>query len=221
MIHYFTKTVALGFWAVLLLPAVSKADAIFSNLGTSPIYDISEGNIVGNDFVGDNLAEGSTFTPLSPKTFASLSLALSCNLDSCPDAYTVSLNSDSGFDSPGTVIESFLGAGNSLGQLNVNNPLSVFNSVLMPSLSVGTQYWVVVSSDLNNSITWNFNSTGDSSDQAISTDGGATWFSPSSLTPGAYEVDGVATSATPEPGAFWLLSVGLSSFLLLRRSARA
>ncbi len=76
-------------------------------------------------------------------------------------------------------------------------------SVAHPTLTAGTQYWITVSSSVNFAIAWNDNSTGDASDQAISSDGGASWFSPSGMTPSAYEVDG-ATSV-PEPSTTILL----------------
>jgi hypothetical protein len=78
---------------------------------------------------------------------------------------------------------------------------------------VDTQYWVTVSSGISDSIAWNLTSTGDLSDEAISSDGGATWFSPSGLTPGAVQVNG-ATAPVPEPSSLGLLATGL---LLLAR----
>jgi hypothetical protein len=216
MTRHFAVEVALGLCVLLYLPAVSSAATIFTNLGAGNSYDITEGNFVGNDFVGDNLTEGDTFTPTTSAAFGSLDIALSCSIASCPDSYTVSLTQDSGADSPGTAIESFVGSGLLLGQLNVDNPLVVLNSVLTPTLTAGTQYWITVSTDLNNSIIWNFNNTGDTSDQAISSDGGATWFSPSGLTPGAYQVNGTVSSVTtPEPGTFALL-MGVLPLLFVR-----
>ena len=53
---------------------------------------------------------------------------------------------------------------------------------------------------------------GDASSQAISTDGGTTWFSPSGLTPGAYAVFGTA-AAVPEPSTLVLLSSGVVGLL--------
>jgi hypothetical protein len=205
--------------ATLLSPEVSLAGVIFSNLGTSPVYDITQGNTIGNDFVGDILAEGDTFTPTVTSAFGGVELALSCTLTTCPDSYTVSLDQDSGADTPGTVIESFSGVGTSLGQLNVNNPLVVFNSVLKPTLTAGMQYWVTVATDSNNAIAWNLNTGGDMSDEALSPDGGATWAVLGNQ-PGAYQVDSVVTSGVPEPGAFWLLAGGLSWCLARRLTSR-
>ena len=216
MTRHFTS-ISVAFCLSLLLPAISAASTIYSNFGAGQSYDITEGNLVGNDFSGDNLGEGDTFTPAATAKFGSLDIALSCSVASCPDPFTVTLSTDSGSDSPGAVIESFTDSGVKLGALNVNNAPLVFNSVSMPTLTAGTQYWVTVATDLSNSISWNLNSTGDTSDQAISSDGGATWFSPSGLTPGAYEVDSTVTT-TPEPGPMALLVFGLPLAWLFRRS---
>jgi hypothetical protein len=218
MTRHFTASIALGFCVSFLLPAVSMASAIFTNFGSGQSYNISAGNAVGNGFTFDGsvFAEGSTFTPAANAKFGSLDIALSCAF-SCPDPFTVALSRDGG-DQPGTVIESFAVAGASLGALGVNNPPLVLNSALLPTLTAGTQYWVTVSADLNNAIAWNLNSTSDISNQAISVDGGASWFSPSGLTPGAYEVDSQSTAGVPEPGSFVLLATALS-FCLMRRFA--
>jgi hypothetical protein len=205
---------ALSSWGAVAAP-------IFSNFGPSQSYDTTQGLFVGNAFDGNNYAEGSTFTPSANTTFGSLSLALSCFTSSCSKTFTVSLNQDSGSDSPGTVIESFTRSGTLLGGLGAQNAPLVFSSALLPTLTSGGQYWVTVSSDISNSIVWNSNTTGDVSDQAISTDGGATWFSPSGLTPGAYEVDSIAT-AVPEPSTWALMILGFAGvgFMAYRRKTK-
>jgi hypothetical protein len=179
-------------------PAVASADTIFSNFGAGFAYNASEGNVVGNAFDGNDYAEGDTFTPSSTVTFGSLRIALSC-FSGCPapDAFLVSLTVDNG-DQPGTVLESFGVAGSSLGLFGAHNAPLVLNSAVKPLLIAGNQYWVTVAADAKDSIEWNLNSTGDPSDQAISTDNASTWFSPSGQTPGAYEVDS-ASSPVPEP----------------------
>ncbi|MBV8728250.1 MAG: hypothetical protein JO336_00430 [Acidobacteriia bacterium] len=197
----------------LFLPPLSNADIVFSNFGPSFAYNTSGGNDVGNAFDGNNYAEGDTFTPGHTDVFADLRIALSCFV-SCPSPFTVDLTANSG-DQPGAVIESFSVLGTSLGPLGANNPPVLLTSVLKPTLTAGTQYWVTVSSTLADSITWNWNTTGDTSDQAISTDGGSTWFSPSGLTPSAYQIDG--TTAVPEPGLFWLSAAGFAICMLRRR----
>ena len=146
----------------------------------------------------------------SAANFGSVSLALSCFFV-CPDNYTVDLTADAGAQ-PGAVIESFTLSGAALGAVGNNNPLVVANSVLHPLLTAGTAYWITTSSPLSDSITWNFNSTGDTSPEAISTDGGTTWFSPSGFTPGALEVDPV-----PEPAAALLFGSAMLVLAVRRR----
>jgi len=211
----------MGVCALLLAaPAVSRADTVvFSNFGAGSSYNTIVANSVGNAFDGNNYGEGDTFTPTSTTKLSSIDIALSCLFaGGCPDAFTVALDTSSG-DAPATVVESFSVAGTSLGLLGSSNAPIVLTSVLDPTLTSGTQYWVTVTSDLNDSIGWNLNSTTDTSDEAISTDGGATWFSPSGLTPGAYEVNGASskTPPVPEPSSLGLMMSGLLSLAAGRR----
>jgi len=208
MNHRSAILTGMGVWTLLFAASsVSRADVVlFSNFGPSFGYNTTGGNPVGNAFDGNNYAQGDTFTPTTSANFSSLDIALSCAF-ACPDNFTVSLDANSS-DAPGAALETFAVAGPSLGALGANNPPLILNSVMHPLLTAGTQYWVTVASDLSNSIAWNWNSTSDTSDEAVSTDGGATWFSPSGLTPGAYQVNGVQSTTTPEPSASWFL-IGL------------
>jgi len=212
----------MGVCALLLAaPAVSRADTVvFSNFGAGSSYNTSVANPVGNAFDGNNYGEGDTFTPTSTTKLSSIDIALSCfSAGLCPDAFTVSLDTSSG-DAPSTVLESFSVAGTSLGLFGSSNAPIVLTSILDPTLTSGTQYWVTVTSDLNDSIGWNLNSTGDPSDEALSFDGGASWFSPSGQTPGAYEVNGASSTTTPpvpEPSSLGLMMTGLLSLAAGRR----
>jgi hypothetical protein len=205
--------------AATLLSA-SQASIIFTNLGPGKSYDVTQGNPVGNDFAGDNAAQGDTFTPTVTATLTSIELALSCVV-SCPapESFTVAITKSSA-DAPAAVIESFSFNGITLGGLGNNNPLLTAPSALHPVLTAGTQYWITVSSSVSFAIAWNDNSTGDPSDQAISSDGGVTWFSPSGMTPSAYEVDGTTSSGVPEPSTTVLFgSAVLFGLFALRRPA--
>jgi hypothetical protein len=213
---------SIGVWTLLFSASVvSHADTVlFSNFGAGLSYNTSASNPVGNAFDGNLYAEGDSFRPSSSTQFSSLDIALSCLYASGrPDNFTISITGDIG-DQPAMPLESFVVSGSSLGLLGASNAPLVLNSVAKPSLMVGTRYWVTVSSDMNDSIAWNLNSTGDTSDEANSSDGGATWFSPSGLTPGAFEVDG-ATTPVPELGSFALLLNGLTLLAVGRAASKS
>jgi hypothetical protein len=213
MMHGSARLATLGLLALLFAaPAVSRADVVlFTNFGPSLGYDTGGGGPVGNAFDGNNYGEADSFLSSATDKLSSIDIALGCfYTGGCPDSFTVALDSNSG-GHPGAALESFSVSGSGLGVFgNPNTPL-VLTSVLMPTLTAGTEYWVSVTSDLNDSVVWGFNSTSDPLSQALSTDGGATWFAPSGQTPGALEVNGVTSTAPviPEPPSVALLATGL------------
>jgi hypothetical protein len=196
--------------SLFTVPALSSTVAVvYSNFGPGSSYDTSQGNPVGNAFDGNDYAEGGTFVLSGDAIFNSLRIALSC-FAFCPDPFSVTLNQDAG-NQPGAPLETFAVPAGVLGPLGSNNPLLLLNSVLNPALTPATRYWITVSADLNDSIAWNLNSISDPAAQAISIDGGSTWFSPSGNTPGAFEVTGIV----PEPASLGLvLSAGVLLGLL-------
>jgi hypothetical protein len=202
---------------VFVVPSVAGASTIFDNFGPGLTYDINSGNTVGNAFDGNDYAEGNTFTSPLSGIFQSLRIALSCAF-SCPDLFSVFLTTDAG-NQPGAVLENFSVAGGVLGPIGTNNAPLVLNSVVLPQLIVGHQYWVAVAGPLTDTISWNLNTTGDVSDQAISSDNAATWFAPSGNTPGALQVNAAAT--VPEPGSSALLIGGGLLLSVIRRRRRS
>jgi hypothetical protein len=213
---YFSLVARLGIWICLVAaPARSPAATmIYSNFGTGS-YNISQGNPVGNAFDGNDYAEGDTFVLSGDAIFDSLRIALSC-FGSCTDPFLVTLTRDAG-NQPGPALETFTIPSGALGTMGTSNPPLVLNSVVGPALSSGTRYWITVRAGLNDSIDWNLNSSGDAAAEAISSDAGATWFSPSGNTPGAFEVRGIVA----EPGGLgFMLSAGLLFGLGAARKVR-
>ncbi len=213
MIHI-KRNIVLASVLAAALAGGASADVIFTNFGAGMSYNTGLGNPVGNDFAGDNVAEADSFIPTTNARVQSLALALSCVV-SCPasDNFTITLAANNG-GSPGAAIENFVFTSTLLGSLGSNNASIIATSVLDPILQHGTEYWVIVKSTPNYAIAWNLNSTGDMSPQASSTDGGATWLSPSGMTPSALQVNG---TLIPEPSAGLLLASGLLGLAILRR----
>jgi hypothetical protein len=198
---------------LFMFSCVSRADDIlFNNFGPAQSYNTGIGNPVGNAFDGNNYAAGDTFTPLLTESFSSLTIALSC-FSVCPDNFDVSLTRSAG-GAPGAVLTSFLVPGASLSAFGANHTPLVLNATVNPMLIAGTQYWITVSSDLNDSIAWNLNSSGDLAPHALSLDGGLTWFSPSGQTPGAFEVQGrEGVKTIPEPDSLTLVLTSMMAVI--------
>lgn len=218
----FVKGLLVVSLAGFAVPSGASASSIFSNFGPGSSYDLNDANPVGNDFAGDNAAEADSFIPTSNQQFESLGVALSCIVNcSSGQNFTISLDADLG-GSPGAGIETFTFTGVTLGTLGSDNSLIIANSILQPTLLAGITYWVEISSTTNYALAWNWNSTGDTSSQASSTDGGATWLAPSGQTPSALEVDGPSPvlSAEPAPGVMLGLGIIAICISMLRRSPR-
>jgi PEP-CTERM motif len=207
---------SLGVWAlVLAAPSAAQASTIlFTNYGGGFSYNTTDGNPLGNDFVGDNVAQGDSFKPLVTDSVDLVRISLS---DFVPNSsnvapITVELTADAG-GLPGAVLESWTIAPGTLGSLGVNNPPVALTSLLHPTLSTANTYWLTASTTVDDSIAWNLNSTGDVHHTASSYDAGATWFSSAAtdLTPGAFDVEGPSSTApVPEPGTLMLLASGLA-----------
>lgn len=216
MTHRFALVTSIGVW-VLLLAAPALADiVVFSNFDSSFSYNTGAGNFIGNglDGSGSNYAEGATFTPTTSADFSSLDIALSNFFGTNTDTLTVSLDANSS-GAPGAALENLTVGPGALGTFGNNNAPLLLDSVLHPLLTAGTQYWVTVSDATGgapppDSNVWNWNDTSDASSEAISTDGGTTWFSPSGLTPGAYQVNGTIQTVPAPP-----IGVGFPAFLVV------
>jgi hypothetical protein len=204
-IKRFNVVALIGVLAVLL-PATASASVIFTNFGASLAYDTSQGNPIGNDFAGDDAAQGNSFVLSSEAIFRSAMVALSCDVG-CPEVMNFTWTRPrTTATHPGAVIESFLFTDATLTALGNNNTPIAMTSVLHPTLLSGMPYWITVSSSVTNAFVWNNNSTGDTNDQAVSSDGGTTWFAPTGATSGALEVDG---TVVPEPSPGFLAGAGL------------
>ena len=177
----------IGIWIVIFTTMpVGSAITISGNFGPNFGYSSDAGAPLGNAFDGNRYAEATSFVPSSSTTFGSLAIALSCTA-ACPGSFTVALASDID-GQPGALLEAFTVSGESLGPLGSNNPPLVLNSLSHPVLTAGGRYWIEVVSDSDESIAWNFNSTGEASSPAISADGGLSWFSPFGMESGAFQV---------------------------------
>ena len=221
----FKSATKLGALALMIgAPVVSHAAIVYSNFGSSFGYNTSQGNTIGNDGFGDDLAQADTFTPSSTLDLSTIEIAISCLASGdCANNFTVDLTSDSA-GVPNTasgVLASFTVTGSTLPVLGASTHLTLTYAGPTLALNTGTHYWIVVLPDASGTdqLVWNLNSTSDSSNLATAFAGGGsadTWFTLGG-TPGAYEVDGVSPGGVPEPGTLGMMLGGGLLLGLLRK----
>jgi hypothetical protein len=184
--------------AVLFASLSCFAGTVVSTFGPADSYDTSnQWSFVGpNDTTIDYAV---TFTPSADATFTAVRLALA-------SAAQIQLEIRQGADPNGTLVESIFDTF-SPGILTVN-------SVINPTLTAGTQYWLVARSPglLFPSTGWFYNDqgfTGLSIETAPNV-----WSASVGVTP-AYEILG--DSAVPEPSSVILLSLAGAAFAIRNR----
>ena len=189
----------------LTAPGVARADIIFTNLGSGNSFDIGSANPVGFDFfTGDRDAQADSFLPLASAILTRIAISLTAFDRTNAAPVTVSLVANSG-GLPGSVLESWSIPAGALGAFGATSVPLFLTSILHPSLSFGTRYWVTASGGAADPIAWNLTLLNDPNPTATSVDAGVAW-NKLGLTPGAVQLEG---SIAPEPASLALVATGL------------
>lgn len=217
-LHSFCITLLLTL--LCTVSGAAQSAAIFSNFGVGYSYQTGTGLFVGDGNLDGsaNYAQASTFVASTSAQVGSIVIALGDFGFGQGAPITVSLLV-SGINMPGsTVLDSFIIGANTLGTFGNNNSPLTLTSALHPLLTVGTQYWLSVSTSLANLVVWNFSNTDFLNYNAVSQslDGGTTWDIPFGSTRGVFQVNAFA-NAVPEPATLALLAGGILGFAGLRR----
>jgi hypothetical protein len=187
----------------VFLPALSKADVIFSDFGPGNTYDCC--NAVGIGF-GVIAIWAVPFSVSSANDLNQIDMALSW--DSGSNSAIVTLNTDTG-GLPGVVIESWT-VSNLPAFGTTNNVIQTLNPVSTVTLSSGL-YWIVVAQGASDTaVSWNINSLSILGPSFNSTFGGS--FLPVGGVLPAFDVLG---TPVPEPSSFWLLGAMFIGLLVL------
>ena len=185
---------------------------VFSNFGAGGTFNTGAGWTIGPTAFGPQVIANS-FTPSTTVLFSDAQLAITSFGGTTANVY---LETDSG-GVPGAIIDTLTQNG-AIGSPGV----VTWECAQCPSLSAGTQYWLVAQEG-NGETAWNY-SNSDQTPFAFDTSGTPTgpWstFTPPPTRPrSAFEIDGDA--AVPEPvSVFWLtalLSLGVVGRALYRK----
>lgn len=143
--------------ALALIGVAGRADIIYTNFDAANSNTASPAIPIAAGSGGRTVAQ--SFTPTQDYILGSVTLALSVPATETGATFTVAIMNDSGSGSPGTVIEQFTVTSPPASQTPVI-PI-VLNSVLNPTLSAYTQYWLAVAPADPNLGYWQTNTTGD------------------------------------------------------------
>ena len=198
--------------------SAANADVIFSNFGhdqTFGIFSYGFGHVPGET---SRAYTASAFTVPAGQSFQldALTLAVAFSLlQPSPQPFEVFVLDNSPTGTPGGIIESFTQTITA----PVSPSLFTITSTSHPILADGGQYWIALTTG---SVTfpmisgaWVMNSIGDTGPVAQGTDLAALRPLPR-LRP-AFEIDGTAPAAIPEPSGVLLLGSGLLALCLIRR----
>jgi hypothetical protein len=197
---------------VLPLTTQARADVVFSDFGSGNSYapDIGWGplgaNLIwfgpGNNPINGPRDTAASFTASSDTTLTQIDVALTTPSADDTQAISIDLESDNG-GSPGTVIESW----------DLNGPFPIFGSTSNTvqtllsngtvSLSAGTEYWLVIAPQSDNTlVVWDLSSNESAPGTGTELSSAGVW----SSAPGtvAFDVQG-SQSPVPEPSTWPLL----------------
>lgn len=199
------------FCGLALVPLPAGATIIFDNFDLSDGYNTGVGYTLG---AGVDATQGDAFVVPGGIGYRLDTVELAISRVSGANELMVALRADAG-GLPGAVLEVFSFSG-AMGPFGSANPPLLATSLLRPTLTAGTQYWLIASVPAGVHSAWNLNSIGDSGPHASSTMGSP--FLDFDTTRGAFRV---TASPVPEPGTGFLLASGLLGTLGIRRRRRS
>lgn len=186
-----------------LVGTAHAADA-FSNLA----FPIVGGNYVLGDVYQQKI--GYRFTSSLTGALTGFNVAIGNTWgDRSPRPFTLSLYSNGASDTLGTLFGTFSGL--STGEYPATNAVATV-AATGPSLSSGSQYWLVVSTDSSSALTWNI-ANGASDLPGYSSNIFGTSYG--SFPPGAFSVQ---VNPVPEPAT--VIALGAGALALVRRKMR-
>lgn len=185
---------AVVFGAIVAL-APAQADTIFSNLSNQ--LTESNGQAICGSGCGETLSYAAAFTPSADYSMNEVQVLTAPSSGSTPDfnAYLYSNSSSA----PGSVLatlannETALARGSGPNVINLGSPID---------LTSGTEYWLVLSPSVSDSLVAWWNGGPSLVPEAVSVNGGSFTAFTDSL---QFEIDGTPLTATPEPRLAWLI----------------
>jgi hypothetical protein len=192
----------------------ANADIIYTNLGPGGVFSHANGWTIGSPA---KQVIGQQFIPTGNFTFVDAQFAIA--LSDGPNTIDVSLETDSGSNVPGTILETIV----LNDAMSSHAALVTATSDLHPTLTAGTPYWLVLTVPTDTFAGWWWNSTGDNATAIDAVDNGTgsptgPWSHFSNFPRSAMQIDG-QPAPVPEPASILLLA-GTAAVFLARHAWR-
>jgi hypothetical protein len=193
----------------VICAGAAGATTLYTDFGPGQTYNTSSGWFIGGSGAVTQASIAAPFTPSVTATLDSLDLAV--DVFAGTTSFTVEITADSS-GAPGAVLESF-----SLTGITGTPTVRSLTSILHPSLSSLSTYWVAVfAGGTTTAGGWFWNSVGTTGFD-FSSNGGSTWSVDSATTDPRPAFDVIGTPTVPEPTTWVLLGAPLAAMLWFRR----
>ena len=192
---------------VVICAGAAGGTTLYTDFGPGQTYNTVSGWAIAGSGTAFPDSVAASFTPSVTATLDSIDLPVFVFAGTA--TFTVEITSDSS-GKPGAVLESY-----SLTSITGATTIRTLTSILHPSLSSLSTYWIAVfPGDTTTAGAWNWNSVG-ATGYDFSTNGGSTWAGPIAGTSPAFDV--IGTPTVPEPTTWVLLAAPLAAMLWFRR----
>jgi hypothetical protein len=189
----------------LLLGGVrqAKADHLYNTFGPGDSFNKSSAVVIaGQSRLTTYTARAMEFSPSETATLDLVRFAMTAGAAGPFEAVLVADNGGQ----PGTALED-------LGSVSVTSSTAIYSlsSSLHPLLTAGTEYWLILQPTNPNSLTlayWNLSSPPVPAPRAVTNDPAHGSWSVVLGQAAAFDIQGTAATATPEPASLTLLGVG-------------